>query len=208
MKLRKCENGHFYDEEKYAFCPHCKKETAMGEPDLTVAMRSKVRVDQEQKAEPLTEPSSMFGSSSEMKKEIRKIQKEQNLTVGYYTDRIGTEPVVGWLVCVYGTQKGKSFELYEGRNFIGRSSDMDVVLENDKTISRSKHAILIYEARKRVFLAQAGESRGLFYVNDEVVLSNMILKAYDELLIGNTRLLFVPFCGENFSWRDIAKEKN
>ena len=24
MKLRKCENGHFYDEEKYDSCPHCQ----------------------------------------------------------------------------------------------------------------------------------------------------------------------------------------
>ncbi len=23
MKLKRCENGHFYDQDKFAACPHC-----------------------------------------------------------------------------------------------------------------------------------------------------------------------------------------
>ena len=69
-------------------------------------------------------------------------------------------------------------------------------------MSRDKHAILVYEPRARIFLVQPGESRELFYVNDEVVLSNRQLKDRDVLMIGNYKLLFVPLCGPDFSWDD------
>ena len=26
MKLMKCANGHFFDNDKYASCPYCKKD--------------------------------------------------------------------------------------------------------------------------------------------------------------------------------------
>ena len=30
MNMQMCNNGHFYDAEEYAVCPHCKKEEAEG----------------------------------------------------------------------------------------------------------------------------------------------------------------------------------
>jgi hypothetical protein len=82
---------------------------------------------------------------------------------------------------------------------------MDVVLSGDMSVSREKHAIILYEPKKRVFLAQPGESKELFYVNDEVVLNVTSLNAYDKIAIGNTELYFVPFCGEVFAWEDLGK---
>ena len=94
-----------------------------------------------------------------------------------------------------------------GRNFIGRASHMDIVLRGDNSISREKHAIILYEPKRREFIAQAGESRELFYLNDEVVLNPVRLKQHDILTIGNTRLMFFPCCGENFSWDDFKKDE-
>ena len=39
-------------------------------------------------------------------------------------------------------------------------------------------------------------------VNDspEPVMMTVRLKAYDVLTIGSTKLMFVPLCGEQFSW--------
>lgn len=188
MKLRKCENGHFYDEDKYAFCPHCKKENPGSENDFTISIHSDPLADEDMPTEPL-------------EKEVQSIVKEEeNLTVGFFSQKIGLEPVVGWLVCIEGEEKGNSFNLHAGRNFVGRGQDMDIILQKDMAVSRNKHAIIIYEAKNKMFLAQAGESRELFYVNDEVVLSNTRLEAYDTILIGNTKLLFVPFCCEKFAW--------
>ena len=32
MKLARCENGHFYDEERFASCPHCNKPFVSEDP--------------------------------------------------------------------------------------------------------------------------------------------------------------------------------
>lgn len=116
------------------------------------------------------------------------------------------DPVVGWLVCIEGADFGSSFILKSGRNFVGRSGEMDIVLRGDSSISRVKHAIILYEPKRREFIAQAGESRELFYVNEEVVLNSIRLKQHDILMIGNTKLMFFPCCGENFGWDDYRKD--
>ena len=121
------------------------------------------------------------------------------------TKTTGSEPVVGWLVCVSDSHFGQSFVLKSGRNFIGRGSDMDIVLGNDKAVSRDKHAIILFEPKKRDFLVQPGEARELFYLNDDVVLTTEKLKAYDVLSIGNTQLIFVPFCNEAIGWDDFVQ---
>ena len=121
-------------------------------------------------------------------------------TVSFYGEMLGTEPVVGWLVCIEGKKKGKSFELKAGKNFVGRSSSMDVILEGDSSVSRERHAILIYEPKSRKFIAQPGESRELFYLNDSVVLENVEMKLGDVMQVGKTILKFVPFCNADFGW--------
>ena len=32
------------------------------------------------------------------------------------------------------------------------------------------------------------------------------LKAYDRIELGETQLLFIPLCGENFAWDQAAEE--
>ncbi len=116
------------------------------------------------------------------------------------------EPTVGWLIGVSGKYYGECFELRSGKNFIGRAPEMDVVLAADKTVSRQRHAVVLYEPHSRTFFAQAGESRELFYLNEKVVLKNEQLSAYDTLLIGTTKLVFFPLCGSEFSWDDVKEE--
>ena len=82
---------------------------------------------------------------------------------------------------------------------------MDVALTGDNSVSRERHAIVIYEPKARIFIAQPGDSRELFYLNDEVVLNNEKLKNYDVLTVGNLKLMLVACCGEHFSWDDVKK---
>lgn len=131
---------------------------------------------------------------------------DENKTVSLYQAKTGIEPVAGWLVCIKGPSFGASYTLKTGRNFIGRGSDMDVVLAQDNSVSRQKHAIVLYEPRKREFIVQPGDSRELFYLNDDVVLGPEHLKAQDVLTVGNTSLMFFPCCGENFSWDEYKND--
>ena len=83
---------------------------------------------------------------------------------------------------------------------VGRASDMDICLKGDDSVSRTKHAIITYEPKERKFFAQPGESHELFYVNDNVVLTSAELKDRDEISVGKTKLVFVPFCDSKYGW--------
>jgi hypothetical protein len=113
---------------------------------------------------------------------------------------IKTDPVAGWLVCLEGPDRGRDYRLHMEKNFIGRAPNMDVVLDGDSTVSREKHAIVIFDPRKKVFWALPGEASGLVYLNGDIVNAPVQMKADDILEVGQTRLALIPFCGDRYSW--------
>jgi len=115
------------------------------------------------------------------------------------------EPVVGWLVSVKGEYIGQGFNLKAGQNFIGRSLTMDVPLAKDTSVSRNKHAVITFDPINRNFFVQPGDSNGLTYLNSELVLAHQPIKAYDNLKLGSSEFIFVPFCGQLFSWDEIVE---
>lgn len=209
MKLTKCSNDHYYDSDKYSICPHCNPDAQSVDDSVTVSMTTNHDMVTERfDAEKTVSLTDIVKEASNV---TRVSEPDDDLrTIGFYSnynsEMAGKEPVVGWLVAVSGKHMGESFPLKSGRNFVGRSSSMDVVLNGDNTVSRERHAIIIYEPKGRVFFAQPGESRELFYVNDEVVLNNIVIQTNDTFLIGNTKLKFIPFCSKEFAWEDISKE--
>jgi hypothetical protein len=79
---------------------------------------------------------------------------------------------------------------------------MDIALTGDKSVSRDRHAIIIYEPRKHTYLIQPGESSGLVYRNDDLVLDPVQIEAHDKITVGDVDLLFIPLCSENFNWEN------
>lgn len=116
------------------------------------------------------------------------------------------EPPVAWLVCVKGAYLGCAFECKTGRNKIGRGIGMDVNLEKDLKVTREVNAFLVYEPKKKSFFIQEGLGNGLVYHNDDVVMNFSPLKEYDHVSLGDSEFVFVPLCGEHFSWEDYITE--
>ena len=112
------------------------------------------------------------------------------------------EPVVGWLVCIGGPNIGQSFCIHAGKNSLGRSRNNMIVIDKDRTVSREKHAWIIYEPRKGEFYAQPGESSGLTYVDDENIMQATRLTKWSCIDVGDTRLTLVPLCDSEFSWEN------
>ena len=116
---------------------------------------------------------------------------------------MAASPCVGWLVALGGNHLGMDFRLKVGKNFIGRSPQMDVALVNDKSVSRDKQAIVVYEPREHLYLVQPGEASTLVYKNETVVLEATRLEAYDVITVGDVNLLFIPLCNKEFNWSDL-----
>lgn len=205
MNLTRCMSGHFYDADKFKTCPHCSSTGGSPESNVTVALTSPGL--QSEKNTASLDGEGAAKASSVLLEDIKTSRGgDDAVTVGFYQSAIGKEPVVGWLICAEGSHLGEDFRLKSGRNFIGRALDMDVVLSEDKSVSRARHAIIVYDPKKNIFLAQPGDARELFYLNDNVVLESQVLQPYDRLTIGACELMFIPFCSERFKWDTEKKQ--
>jgi hypothetical protein len=113
------------------------------------------------------------------------------------------DPVVGWLVVVKGPGRGQAVRIGAEWNSIGRDPDQRICLNfGDNHISRRNHAKLNYEPLARKFSITIGDGINSTYVRDENLLGPTELKANDRIRIGETELMFVPLCGENFDWNN------
>jgi len=121
-------------------------------------------------------------------------------TISSLRRRTGVDPVVGWLVCITGPDRGTDYKLRRERCFIGRAAEMDICIEHDKGISRTRHALVSYDPRRNVFKLCPGDSSGLIYLNREELAGASVLKPFDRIELGQTELMFVPFCGDMFQW--------
>ena len=205
MDLTRCSNGHFYDAERFSECPYCNGGTA--EKGFTETVAYSEEMEATMPMEQMTEPPKPVRETLEEKISQATLQEEDK-TISYGMSAFGSEPVVGWLVCIEGKHFGEDFRITSGRNFIGRAANMDVALTGEKSISREKHAVLLYEPRANIFMIQPGDSKELSYLNDKVILQAEQIKAYDVLMLGETKLMFIPFCGENYKWDVNSKEND
>lgn len=113
------------------------------------------------------------------------------------------DPVVGWVVVVTGPGQGASLTLGYGMNSIGRAPTERICLDfGDSQISRTSHASITYDPRGKKYFINHGGGKNLTYLGEDPVLTPIELKGGEEVLIGDTTLRFVPFCGEDFDWRD------
>lgn len=111
-------------------------------------------------------------------------------------------PVCGWLVCITGPRQGRDYKIKSGKNFVGRADDMDIQILGDNKISRRNHAIIVFDPKEKNTVLLPGDSNGLVYHEDAAVYTPTVLSEYDVLEIGDSKFVFVPFCGDKFMWQE------
>ena len=201
MNVVKCNMGHYYDGDKYSNCPHCSKEN-----QDKIQYASSSSFEQEHKNMKTTISSEKDGSLTEIVGRTKETDfDDDERTVLLCMTNKGTEPVVGWLVCIKGEDVGESYPLRANKNFIGVSANSNVIFRRDNGVFGEKYAIIIYENHRRAFIAQPGEAKESYYINGKAVINDVQLQAYDILDIGNARLIFMPLCGEKFCWEDLQE---
>lgn len=198
----RCNSGHYYDESKHSTCPACginlnaalasPAPQPLGHVGKTVPMNTP----------PPLSPSPPPAQPSNLATPPPIAQPGKTIAI-FDGVKGGIEPVVGWLVCIEGPDRGRDYRIKAERNFIGRSRSMHICIEGDEAVSREKHAILTFNPKKGSFKIQPGESASLVYVNDEDLDVPQDLKPFDTIELGRTKLKFVPFCGTDFTWEEF-----
>lgn len=221
MRYIKCSKDHYYDADQYSTCPYCgggaaenktvtcfensddtKTMPITGNMGVTPTVGQTVPISGGSAG--VTLPLDGGGSAETVPlrggKSIFDNFDDDQPTV-FEGGSGNKNPVVGWLVCTTGTHIGEDFRLTAGNNTIGRSGTMDVCLSGENTVSRGKHAVVVYEPEENVFLTTPGDVKELSYLNGKVVLTPQVLKRGDRIKLGEVELMFIPCCGENFTWR-------
>ncbi|MBR5421890.1 MAG: FHA domain-containing protein [Lachnospiraceae bacterium] len=126
-------------------------------------------------------------------------------TVGVMQKHLSVDPVVGWLVCISGAEKGKDHRIYARNNTIGRSEKMDICIKGDSAISRENHARLSYDSKHNAYHLIPAESANNIYLNEEPVYVPTKLAAHDVIEFGESRFMFIPLCDDCFTWQDGLK---
>lgn len=120
--------------------------------------------------------------------------------------RVRSRRVVGWMVGVQGPCRGVDFRLHEGKNYIGRSPRCEVNVE-DLKVSGGNVAQVVFDPRsKRFFTSDCDGTSTICYLNGETLMGRNQLKLYDAIELGDSKLIFVPLCGEHFSWTENEGE--
>lgn len=203
--IKRCGKGHWYDTSVHTMCPHCKKDSEklgirlneIEEDDRTVSFaEAGLSLGEELGAIIGRAEGGIMapGPDSEA------ADSDKTISFGFFG--VGEiQPVTGWLVCMNGEERGRDFRLRAGKNFIGRSPSMDVVLVDDKQISRAKHCSVIYDPKGNLFYVSAEEGN-ITYLNDQLLESTKKLEEGDLITVGTTKLMFIPFCGRKRRWEE------
>lgn len=190
MAIIKCPNNHYYDNKKFQYCPHCKKSAEKTELEKSL--------DNKTVALPRNELNNSDNLTRSLKDSINNLEDGQR-TVGIFTGKKNINPIAGWLVCIKGENRGRSFEIHLGKNFVGRSMKMDIHT-NDEQISRENHFSMIYEPKSIKFYVLQGN--GITYYNDKLLSDSEELVEGDTIEAGSSKYVFVPFCKEGRDWND------
>lgn len=217
MKMKTCENGHIYDEDLYPDgCPYCNPSrivrsydenrgttdstSAAGSDDKTT-MRPVSSLDSSEDDGRTKAPSSHRGDDGfTVAPRANNGGGSGNPTVVIHHDGLSS-PVTGWLVCIDGPRnlKGKSFEVCDKINTVGRDWSNDIRLD-DPTITAVDHARIAYDPKHREFALLPEKNTNMIYLNDHAIYSPTPLSSYDVIELGESKFLFVAFCGPRFGW--------
>ena len=205
--IMKCPNGHFYDMDRTKDCPYCKaQEEEKKNMKKLIPDHPYFAVDSGDAGEEKTvamlpgqNEEIMFNGSGGRGKMSGMAAPDEGVTVGIFKPGKGTAFVTGWLVGIEGPVKGRDFRIIHGKNWIGRSYNMDLCISEGIGIADIKHCAVVYDGKGNHFFVVPG-SGTVTYLNGNVLEGPSAIGLGDQLKLGNCKFEFVPFCREGRVW--------
>lgn len=180
MSVVRCEMGHFYDNNRHTSCPHCK-----------------VGIEDEKTVSGVASYLTARGADAQNLVDFNPPSRDDEKTIGIYKKK-GWDPVTGWIVCVNGPERGRDYRLHAGRNFLGRSLDMDISITDDMEISRENHCSIVYDPKSCEFLLVPGSAS--IYLNKQATNEVKALTTGDMIGAGGSEFVFIPFSVKGREW--------
>lgn len=136
-------------------------------------------------------------------------EKTLPLDLDYMDERTGSvfidmstkefNPVVGWLVCIDGPEKGRDYRLRSGKNFLGRGTGMALSIPDDPKIHRENHFSVVFDPNSAKWYIVPGAGTSTYY-NGKLLEDYHDLNDKDKIRAGNSDFIFKELCGEDFKW--------
>lgn len=197
MEMKQCSNGHFYDASKFTECPNCNSASANVNMTRPLDVGPTMPVSREAQS-----AGSASGHTYSMATPNKGAIADNERTVALIKHKTGIDPVVGWLVCIEGNDKGRDYRIHSENNAIGRGENMDICIHGDNTISRENHAFISFDAKDKIFYFRPGDGRSIVRFNGKALFNTTEIAPYDTIELGETKLVFIPLCGERFDWSE------
>ncbi len=219
MLKKTCPNGHVYDQSIYGdTCPLCPPSANIGvnppsnptmaapgepsgahtkvvQPEGGIPNRypnmqvqqdptgsTKVAPNIQQKAQGGSQLQEQGGSTRTT------IRRPTGIT-GAAKSGDDSRKLVGFLVTYNRTPMGKAFNIYEGRNYVGRDASCDISIPDDSQMS-GKHMLIRYLSGNNKFSFKDEMSSNGTYVNKELI-DEGELQNYDIIRVGSTLFIFI-----------------
>lgn len=229
MGVIRCSMGHYYDDAKFSYCPHCGVSIDIGPAGAAESSASGAQAGQGtapkkkglffwKNQAPAEDKTVAFSSTEEaakglggavidegktvaMKSVAETAADDDQKTVGIYSGAMGNDMVMGWLVCTKGPERGRDYRIKNGFNYIGRAVSSEIVIMEDVAISKDKHCAIVYDNKNIAFMAVPGNGT-LTYLKGELLGKPEKLTSGDEITLGESTFVFIPFCVEGRVWED------
>jgi hypothetical protein len=181
MAKKQCSRGHIYDSAIYGDnCPFCPSQSSGGTTGGNFGEKTELnsegrtQVGGTQSAVP-TIPMDSGGGRTIIRPAQGGIASSGKKLVG--------------LLVTYSTNpNGQVFNIFEGKNFIGRDMPVDICIP-DNEVSGKHFSILYRSADGRFKFKDEQSSNGTFL--NEVLTDEGELTSFDVIRIGGTRLIFI-----------------
>lgn len=208
MAIIRCKNGHFYDKNRSEECPYCEtfssNATTLGDFMESAVNRGKTMMllPEDEMTHTDTHSLETVSFADRQKDHVVGFEMDDdNKTVAMWGVSNDRKLITGWLVCVKGEEKGQDYPLYAGFNKIGRGVTNDVCIAEDPMISRDSNCSIVYENKKNQFFIIPENGKTIFVDNDLLDRPKKLV-GKEKISLGNTTLVFIPFCQEGLAWEE------
>ena len=219
MLKKTCPNGHVYDQSIYGdTCPLCPPQanaeigtpinptiaapggspgahtrvvppSAPGSSIPNVGPTMQPQIDPTGSTKVASNVQQLIQSGGQSTTAKTTIRRPTGLMGGAAKPGDDGRKLVGFLVTYNRTPMGKAFNIYEGRNYIGRDASCDISIPDDNQMS-GKHMLIRYLSGNNKFSFKDEMSSNGTYVNKEL-LDEGELQNYDIIRVGSTLFIFI-----------------